>query len=125
MAPELFFASNETLDLARADLYSLGVTMYELVSGRTLRESTDSFNSTRKRFERVAERRRLPHRLRAIILSLLDIDPSSRTPADQLASSRYLAEAELEVMTLLHEAERGVVGVRGAVGGPTEAPQVA
>ncbi len=95
MAPEQ--AAGENVD-ARTDLYALGVTLFELVSGRRPFEEGDV--TWHHRFTPPPDPRArgidIPEALAALILSLLAKDPGARPPSAE-AVGRQLQQIAVEL----------------------------
>ena len=100
MAPELFDSSHRrTADARRADIYALGLTLYELLTLRVAFDAASTFRLIRD-IQTTAPPRprkldpRIPRDLERIILKSIEKEPDDRYPsAEALASDleRFLA----------------------------------
>jgi serine/threonine protein kinase len=89
MAPEVILGRNRPGAWHLADLYSLGVVAFEMLSGRKAFSSPDvraitEHHSAGRSFSLAAERPDLPSELSFVVDSLLAHDPEERPPSAEL-----------------------------------------
>ncbi|MCB9685761.1 MAG: serine/threonine protein kinase [Alphaproteobacteria bacterium] len=135
MAPEQFRSAKEVDE--RADVYALGVTLYELCTGRRPVQSDDLFDIYEQvkagtfphPTELVPE---LPERMEKAILGALVVDPDKRTPSvdalyatwvglEELASDRGAAWDRSLLDSVSSSAVSGLSG--GGSAGSAQTPQ--
>ncbi|KAJ2550898.1 serine/threonine protein kinase [Coemansia sp. RSA 1933] len=102
MAPEMLLKARYT---NRADLWSLGVVIYELYVGRTPFR-TDSLADLKHNIieEDIIWPKQIPSQLKSFLNSLLQRDPAKRPPWHQLRRHPFLLSSDTEEEALARDA---------------------
>lgn len=84
LAPELLNEGIEFKDLYKADIFSLGATIYEMMIGKTLPCNGEEWHMIRQ--GKLEENEVFSDNLRILIKSLLSDNPQNRPSAEEILS---------------------------------------
>lgn len=100
LAPELLndFEENYTPDLTKADIFSLGATLYEVISGVSMPKNGQNWHDIRSlHLEHLDNNKSHSEHLKNLIRSMLNPSPHLRPSAEELLNSGFLqSEREWE-----------------------------
>jgi serine/threonine protein kinase len=108
LAPELLNEDPAAVvpDLTKADIFSLGIMMYELMRGRPLPSCGDERVSIREGKINVEEIANYSKELKELVLLMMQHDPTARPSAVQILNEYLLSPEEMEIRNLKAENEK-------------------
>jgi len=97
LAPELHGTGNEIPDLTKADIFSLGVTIYELMTGSELTRNGQDWRDIRRGNLYKLDHSTYSNSLKSIVKSMMSVDPETRPSAVELLGTFLQSEIECEL----------------------------
>lgn len=96
-APELLRTGNEIPDLTKADIFSLGVTIYELMTGSELTRNGQDWRDIRRGNLNKLDHTPYSNSLKSIVQSMTSPNPETRPSAVELLGTFLQSEIECEL----------------------------
>lgn len=90
LPPELLNEYNDCKDLHKADIFSLGATIYELIIGEELPCNGEEWHQIRDgKLEKMEKNKRFSESFKKIISTLLSSNPKNRPTAQEILEHEY------------------------------------